>query len=217
MKTKWMILLVCAVFLATGCAGMSKRATCASVGAATGAAIGATAGGVYGHNKTGAYLRTEWAVVGGGIGAILGGATGYLCCQEDPEPAPPVEEVVVVEVVEVVEVAPEKIVLNGVQFDFNKAVITEESAPVLDAVASVLQGRGDKVEIIGYTCDMGPEEYNQTLSEKRAKAVKAYLVDKGIAAARLIAVGAGESNPIADNDTRDGRMMNRRAVLVVVD
>jgi len=215
MKTKWMILLVCTVFLATGCAGMSKRATCASVGAATGAAIGATAGGIYGHNKTGAHLRTEWAVVGGGIGAILGGVTGYLICQEDPEPAPPVEEVVVVEVVEV---APAKIILNAVQFDFNAAVINDESSPVLDAGAMALQEAGDRqVMITGYTCSMGPEAYNQTLSESRAEAVKAYLVDKGISADRLMTRGGGESNPIGDNENKDGRQMNRRAELVVMD
>ena len=76
MKTKWLILLVCVLFLASGCASMSKRTTCASVGAATGAAIGATVGGIYGHNKTGAHLRTEWAVVGGGIGVDVAVGNG---------------------------------------------------------------------------------------------------------------------------------------------
>jgi outer membrane protein OmpA-like peptidoglycan-associated protein len=218
MKIKWVILLVCAVFLATGCAGMSKRATCASVGAATGAAIGATAGGIYGHNKTGAHLRTEWAVVGGGIGAVLGGLTGYIVCQNDPEPAPPVEEVVVVEVVEVVEVAPAKIILNAVQFDLNSAVIKEEYSPVLDAGAMALQDAGDRqIMITGYTCSMGPEAYNQTLSESRAESVKAYLVDKGISADRLMTSGGGESNPIGDNENKDGREMNRRAELQVME
>jgi outer membrane protein OmpA-like peptidoglycan-associated protein len=219
MKTKWMILLVCAFFITTGCAGMSKRAKCASVGAATGAAIGATAGGIYGHNKTGAHLRTEWAVVGGGVGAIIGGVTGYLICENDPEPAPapPVEEVEVVEVVEEVVVV-EKIVLNGVQFDFDQAVISDEYIPILDVAVAALQEQGDaKVMITGYTCSIGTEEYNQSLSERRAEAVKAYLVDKGISAGRLMTSGGGESNPIADNNVRDGRMMNRRAELAVME
>jgi len=216
MKTKWMVLLVCVLFLASGCAGMSKRAKCASVGAAAGAAIVATAGGIYGHNRTGAKLPVEYAVIGGGVGAIIGGVTGYLICQDDPEPAPPVEEVV--EVVEVVEVAPAKIILNAVQFDLNSAVIKEEYSPVLDAGAMALQEAGGRqVMITGYTCSMGPEVYNQTLSESRAESVKAYLVDKGISADRLMTSGGGESNPIGDNENKDGREMNRRAELQVME
>jgi OOP family OmpA-OmpF porin len=114
-------------------------------------------------------------------------------------------------------VAPAKIILNAVQFDFNKAEIKDEYSPVLDAAAMALQGRGDKVEIIGFTDSTGPEDYNMMLSERRAKAVKAYLVDKGIDEVRLIAIGAGESNPVGDNAIRDGRQMNRRAELQVVE
>ena len=112
----------------------------------------------------------------------------------------------------------EKIVLNGVQFDFNKAVIKAEYNPVLDAAASALQKQGDKkVMITGYTCSMGPEAYNLKLSEKRAAAVKAYLVDKGISASRLMTKGDGEANPVGDNKTKTGREMNRRAELVVIN
>jgi len=217
MKTKWLILLVCVLFISTGCAGMSKRAKCASVGAATGAAIGATAGGIIGHNNSGRHLRSEGAAIGGGIGAIIGGVAGYLVCQNDPEPAPPVPEPAP-EPAPAPAPAPAKIILNSVQFDFDKAEITDESSPVLDAAVAALQGCGDKkIMITGYTCDMGPEEYNQTLSEARAEAVKAYLVDKGICATRLMASGGGESNPVADNENIDGRRMNRRAELKVID
>lgn len=217
MRTKWLILLVCVLFVATGCAGMSQREKCASVGAATGAAIGATAGGVYGHNKSGAVLRTNYAVIGGGIGAIIGGVTGYLICEDDPEPAPPVEEPAPTPAPAPAP-APAKIILNAVQFDFDKSVIKAEYTPILDAAVAALQEQGGvQVMITGYTCSMGPEAYNQTLSQNRADAVKAYLVDKGISADRLMTSGGGESNPVADNNVRDGRMMNRRAELVVVD
>jgi outer membrane protein OmpA-like peptidoglycan-associated protein len=222
MKTKWLVLLVVVMFVAGGCANMSKRAKCASVGAAAGAAIGATAGGAYGHNKTGAHLRTEWAVIGGGVGAILGGVTGYLICQEEPEPAPPMAEPAPVVPAPAPAPAPEpapvKIVLNAVQFDFDSAKIKDEYAPVLDAAAEALQDAGERtVMITGYTCSIGPEAYNQTLSERRAEAVKAYLVGKGISADLLMTGGGGESNPVADNGSREGRMMNRRAELQVMD
>jgi outer membrane protein OmpA-like peptidoglycan-associated protein len=213
MKTKWLVLLVIALFCATGCSSMSKRAKCASVGAAAGAAVGATVGGIIGHNNTGAHVRTEGAIVGGGIGAIVGGVAGYLICKDEPAPAPPAPAPAPAP-------APvaEKIVLNGVQFDFDKAVIKDEYFPVLDAAASALQKHGNKkVMITGHTCNMGPDSYNQTLSEKRAAAVKAYLVDKGVSETRLMTSGAGEANPVADNKTKDGRMMNRRAELVVIN
>jgi outer membrane protein OmpA-like peptidoglycan-associated protein len=216
MKTKWLVLLLIALFVATGCSSMSKRTKCASVGAATGAAVGATAGGIFGHNKGGAHLRTEYAVIGGGVGAVIGGVAGYLICEDEPAPAPPVEEPA--PPAPAPKPAPAKIILNGVQFDFDKAVIKAEYYPVLDAAVSALKQQGDKkVMITGYTCSMGPEAYNQKLSEKRAAAVKAYLVDKGISASRLMTSGGGESNPVADNKTKAGRMMNRRAELVVIN
>lgn len=214
MKTKWLVLLVIALFCATGCSSMSKRAKCASVGAATGAAVGATVGGIIGHNNSGAHVRTEGAIIGGGVGAIVGGVAGYLICKDEPAPAPAVEPPPAPKPAP----APAKIILNGVQFDFDKAVIKTEYYPVLDAAASALQKQGDKkVMITGYTCSMGPEAYNQKLSEKRAAAVKAYLVDKGISASRLMTSGGGESKPVADNATKAGRMMNRRAELVVIN
>jgi outer membrane protein OmpA-like peptidoglycan-associated protein len=218
MKKKWMVLLVIAMFCAAGCSSMSRRAKCASVGAAAGAVIGTTAGLIIGHNND---HQSGGGIIGGVAGAVLGGVTGYLVCQNDPEPAPPVKVVEVVEVVEVaevVEVTPEKIILNAVQFDFNKAVIKEEYSPVLDAGAMALQDAGDRqIMITGYTCSMGPEAYNQTLSESRAESVKAYLVDKGISADRLMTSGGGESNPIGDNENKDGREMNRRAELQVME
>ena len=165
MKTKWLVLLVMALFIATGCSSMSKRAKCASVGAATGAAVGATVGGIIGHNNSGAHVRTEGAIIGGGVGAIVGGVAGYLICKDEPAPAPPVVEPAPAPKPAP---APAKIILNGVQFDFNKAVIKAEYSPVLDAAASALQKQGDKkVMITGYTCSMGPDAYNQKLSEKR--------------------------------------------------
>ena len=154
------------------------------------------------------------AIIGGGVGAIVGGVAGYLICKDEPAPAPPVAPPPAPKPAP----APAKIILNGVQFDFNKAVIKAEYNPVLDAAASALQKQGDKkVMITGYTCSMGPDAYNQKLSEKRAAAVKAYLVDKGISASRLMTSGGGESKPVADNATKAGREMNRRAELVVIN
>lgn len=110
----------------------------------------------------------------------------------------------------------EKIVLRGVNFDFNKADIKPAFAPILDeAVAALKANPSVNVVIEGHTDSTGPEAYNKALSAKRADAVKSYLVSKGISAARLSTVALGESQPVADNKTADGRRMNRRVELKV--
>lgn len=107
--------------------------------------------------------------------------------------------------------AGEKWILVGVNFEFNSAKITPESYPILyDAAKTLLKNPNLNVEIQGYTDNIGSEEYNKKLSQKRADVVKSYLVSKGVSESRLKAVGYGESNPIADNKTAEGRAMNRR-------
>ena len=106
-------------------------------------------------------------------------------------------------------------------FDYDKATIKAEFRPVLDEAAQTLKDNPEiNVRIEGHTDSIGSDSYNQRLSERRAQAVKAYLVSRGIAASRLTTEGKGESEPIADNtkngrDNPEGRAMNRRAELKV--
>ena len=117
--------------------------------------------------------------------------------------------------------APERIILRGVNFDFNKSNIKAEFAPILDEAAQTLRDNPNvRVQIEGHTDSIGSEEYNLELSELRAQAVKQYLVSKGIAASRLTTEGRGEADSIAPNtedgkDNPEGRAMNRRAELKV--
>ncbi|MBU0968968.1 MAG: OmpA family protein [Proteobacteria bacterium] len=105
--------------------------------------------------------------------------------------------------------------LYGILFDFNSAVIRPESKPVLDEVLGMLRSEpGWQLTIEGHTDAVGSEDRNQTLSQQRAEAVKAYLVDGGVDAARLATTGFGESKPVADNATELGRAQNRRVELV---
>ena len=105
----------------------------------------------------------------------------------------------------------DKWVLVGVNFDNNSSKLTAESYPIVyDAAKTLLKNPDVKVAIEGYTDNVGSESYNKKLSEKRAEVIKNYLVGKGIAASRLTTSGNGESNPVADNATADGRAMNRR-------
>jgi OOP family OmpA-OmpF porin len=112
----------------------------------------------------------------------------------------------------------EKIVLRGINFDFDKSDIKPEFVPVLDEAVEILKASPDlNVIIEGHTCWIGTEKYNQGLSEHRAASVCKYLVEKGISQNRLETVGYGENMPIADNHTMEGRRMNRRVVFKILD
>ncbi len=122
--------------------------------------------------------------------------------------------------VEVEVVAEEKIVITQkIHFEFDKATIRPVSYPILDDVAHLLQINPQikKVRVEGHTDWIGSDAYNQKLSERRAQSVRNYLIQKGIAPARLIAVGYGERRPIADNNTTKGRARNRRTEFTVLE
>jgi len=116
-----------------------------------------------------------------------------------PAPPPPVKK---------------KIVLRGVNFDFDKANIRPDAKPVLDEAIATLKQEGT-VSIVaeGHTDSRGTDAYNQKLSLRRANAVRDYLVAGGISANRISVEGFGESKPVASNKTDDGRAQNRRVEL----
>ena len=104
--------------------------------------------------------------------------------------------------------------LTGVHFDFDKYSLTSEGKSILDTAVRILDDNPHvRVDIVGHTDSTGSDEYNQTLSENRAKSVSDYLETNGISSNRLTATGRGESQSVADNDTREGRAMNRRVEL----
>ena len=104
-----------------------------------------------------------------------------------------------------------------VMYDFDSAEIKSEAYPMLDEAVSILKKNPEiKVEIDGHTDNMGSASYNMNLSERRAKAVMDYLVEQGIEAERLSAKGLGLTQPIAGNDTEEGRAKNRRVELTPV-
>ncbi len=108
------------------------------------------------------------------------------------------------------------IILEGVNFEFDSARLRPDAIVILDEASGVLARRSDiSVDVIGHTCSIGTEKYNQGLSERRAKSVYDYFIKKGIAADRLTTQGFGETKPAFSNATREGRAKNRRVELYV--
>ena len=111
--------------------------------------------------------------------------------------------------------APKKLTLEGVNFDNDQATLRPDASAALDRAAESLKQWGNvKVEVAGHTDAKASDDYNMQLSERRANAVRDYLIGKGVAADRLSAKGYGESQPVADNDTEEGRAKNRRVELI---
>jgi OOP family OmpA-OmpF porin len=111
-----------------------------------------------------------------------------------------------------------KIILRGVHFAFDSSTVTPAEADVLDLAVEELRSSPEaRARIEGGTDSIGSQLYNQDLSERRAEAVLAHLVAQGIDPGRLEASGLGEMNPLASNETADGRAQNRRVELDLID
>lgn len=163
--------------------------------------------------------RNYWqgALIGVAAGAVLCGVLGHVYLDPTPTlPPPPPMEPTPEPTPEPPPPVKKRIVLRGVNFPFNSSEIGEASGPVLDEAVRQL---GDNLEVlvvvIGHTDNVGTDLYNQGLSIRRAEAVFRYLVNRGIAPERLTVEGKGESEPVASNDTEDGRAQNRRVDLKV--
>lgn len=188
--------------------GMSQT----SKGALIGAAIGAAAGLLSGGDAT---ERRQRALVGVGVGGLTGGAIGSY--QDRQEKI--LRERTAGTGVDVVRQG-DNITLNmpsGITFGFDSSNLDPGFYPVLDNVANTLQEYNQTIiEVAGHTDSVGTDSYNQALSERRANAVGNYLMSRGIMRDRFIIVGAGESRPIASNDTESGRAQNRRVEITLV-
>lgn len=191
------------------CAPQKQWGQGAIGGAIVGAAALGTAGGAIANNVNPPFKAQDTdraAGIGIGIatGAILGALIGHYLFDEEPPPPPPPPPP-----------AKKKLVLRGVHFDFDKASLRPEGKPILDEAAKILNENPDvTVQVQGYTDGIGTVEYNLGLSDRRAATVKDYLVSQGVASSRLTTKGFGKSDPVATNDTEEGRAQNRRVELV---
>lgn len=186
-----------------------KKVSKTTSGAGIGAAVGAVAGLLTGHDSRD---RRKRALIGAGVGALAGGAVGNYMDRQEARLRQQLQGTGVS-----VTRNGDNITLNmpgNVTFKTDSSDLRPEFFDVLNSVSLVLN-EFDKtlLEVAGHTDNTGSAAYNQTLSEKRASTVAQYLTSKGIRADRIITVGAGETHPIASNDTPEGRQANRRVEL----
>ena len=214
------ILATVAAFAAftAGCAtdeyGNRRPMTDAQKGAIIGAVSGAAVGAI--GNKSN---RNRGAIIGAVGGGIAGGVVGsYMDSQKKDF------EKVLASEVQAGAIAIQKVNQNDLlitmtgqtAFDFNSTEIKPGYYTTMDKIANILLRYGKtQLTIIGHTDNVGSDQYNQTLSERRAQAVNDYLLNKGVLIQRLVALGRGETAPRATNDTEDGRRLNRRVEIVV--
>jgi outer membrane protein OmpA-like peptidoglycan-associated protein len=197
--------LVLVVLLALGAAGCG--ATGAEKGALIGAAAGAVVGGVVAENTaTGAILG---AAVGGVAGAIIGDYMDKQAEELDEE----LEGATVERVGEGIKITFD----SGLLFEVDSAMLSEEAKVNLTEMGRVLNQYPDtNILIEGHTDATGSEQYNQDLSERRAKSVSVYLVQQNVAGGRMTTVGYGEMQPVATNESASGREANRRVEVAIM-
>ncbi|MDR2205227.1 MAG: OmpA family protein [Flavobacteriaceae bacterium] len=211
-KTNIAALLLSSALLLTSCEAV-QNANNQQKGTAIGVAAGAVIGGILGNNIGKGGNAPVGAVLGGVVGGVAGNVIGAKMDKQAKEIEQTLPGAEVERVGEGIKITLKE---NMVNFGFDSADLTSVAKANLDKLATVLINNPDtNINIYGHTDDKGADAYNQTLSEKRANAVKNYLISKGISSSRMFAMGMGEAEPIASNTTDAGRAENRRVEFAI--
>jgi outer membrane protein OmpA-like peptidoglycan-associated protein len=213
---KFILLATAAAFVLAGCDTVdqgnglkvhSNTKTGALIGAAAGAAAGALS------NKKGDQARKN-AMIGAGIGALAGAAVGHYMDKQQEE----LRAQLANSGVSVTRVG-DNIVLNmpsDVTFASGQADIQPKFFPVLDEVATILtQYPATYIDVVGHADSTGTAALNKDLSERRANATAGYLANHKVKSERIYIAGMGDTQPIASNDTVEGRAKNRRVEITL--
>ncbi|WP_027965675.1 OmpA family protein [Halomonas halocynthiae] len=215
-RTTRFIAPLAAVMLMAGCAtndpysGQTQRGN-TGTGAAIGAAVGAAAGALSGEGST---SRRDRALIGAAVGVAAGAGIGAYMDKQEQQLRRNMQGTGIE-----VDRRGDDITLNmpsGVTFGFDSSNLTSTAKSALNDVSSVLiQYPDTRVNIAGHTDSTGDAGYNQGLSERRARSVGNYLMQTGVSGNRLNMMGYGENQPIASNDTENGRAKNRRVEITL--
>lgn len=183
----------------SGCASMSRAQKGVLIGGIGGAAAGAMIGGKKSAGKG--------ALIGGILGAASGGLIGHYMDKQ-------AQELASVADVQRTEDGIRVTMRDKVLFDTGQSMLKPESRNGLIKIADVLKKYNKtEVAIVGHTDNVGSASYNQGLSERRANSVQVFLISEGVKSSRLKTVGMGFDEPLASNDTPEGKALNRRVEL----
>lgn len=219
MKRQVLIALIATSFTLGACTTLDpytgeKKISKATTGAAIGALTGALLGNVTSRDKD-RRERQKRTLIGAGIGALAGGAVGNYMDRQEMELRQQLEGTGVSVIRD-----GDNLVLNmpgNLTFAVNNDTVAPNFYEVLNSVGLVLKKyEKTAIEIAGHTDSTGTNQLNQSLSERRARSVGAYLQSQGIPNVRIQTVGFGESRPIADNTSSGGRAANRRVELTLI-
>ncbi|RZJ65278.1 MAG: OmpA family protein [Flavobacterium sp.] len=182
-------------------------------GAAAGAVGGAVIGGVLGNNVGKGGNGALGAIIGGVVGGVAGGVIGNKMDKQAREIDNAVPGAEVERVGEGIKLTLKE---NAVRFNIDKSTLTSTAQANLDKLIPVFNEYKDtNIQIFGYTDNTGSVDHNLNLSEQRAASVKSYLVSKGISSSRFTTTGMGIADPIATNETTEGRAENRRVEFAI--
>lgn len=196
------------LFVLSGCAGhQTNTEKAATIGAAGGALAGAILGQAVGHNTGGTLLG---AAAGAVIGSAAGAGVGHMMDKQEAEMRDALAESEAATVRREGDLL--AITLKGdISFDFDSEIVRPGLYNELDRIAQIMiQYPQTTILVEGHTDSVGSQEYNQNLSERRAKSVKRLFVERGVPPHRITISGYGESRPVATNATPEGRRTNRR-------
>ena len=205
MKVKVLSLSLCAALLLSSCGSLKNTGIGSAIGTAAGAAIGLGIGHLAGNKAVG-------TAVGAAVGASAGALIGHKM-DKAAEAAKQVEGAQVEEVTDANNLPAVKVTFDsGILFGFNSTKLSDEAKANLTQFAEVLKSTPDAdVTILGHTDNVGTEKANQSVSEKRAKAVAKHLEAQGVESKQIKEVlGMSFNQPVASNDTEEGRAQNRR-------
>lgn len=211
MKLKAFALSMCAALLLSSCGTWKNTGWGSAIGTAAGTAIGLGIG--YWADRNGD--SNTGKIVGASVGAAIGGTAGALIGRKMDKAAAAAKEVegAQVELVDVNGLPAVKVTFeSGILFGFNSSTLSDEAKANLTEFAEVLKATPDAdVAILGHTDNVGTEKANQSVSEKRAKAVAKFLIEQSVVETQIKDVlGMSYNQPVASNDTEEGKAQNRR-------
>jgi len=205
-KALCILLLALLVAWSCGCASMTARDKGLIIGGASGAVLGGIIGDKAGNTAAGAILG---AVVGGATGAVIGNYMDKQAAEMQQD----IQGAKIERIGEGIKIT----FASGILFDVGKSDLRPDAQENIANLAAILIKYEDtNILIEGHTDSDGSEDYNLQLSERRARAVQSYLAQNGVTNARISIMGYGESQPIADNATVEGKQANRRVEVAVM-